>query len=470
MSRKIDVAIIGAGTAGLNAMGQVRRAGKSFVLINGGELGTTCARVGCMPSKTLIQIAETLHGSALFNRFGILGKEAISIDGAVALEHVQDIRDLLVDRVLEGSTDELEEGQLIEGYARFIDHRQLQVNGEVIEADKIIIANGSRPIVPKAWQDFADKLLTTDSFFELESLPKSIAVIGLGVIGLEIGQALSRLGVRVTGFDALRSISGLSDDAVNKVAIDILQKEFPLHLGHTADIVAEDNNKLRITAGEVSIQVDTVLASLGRQSNLDNLGLESLDIEFDDRGIPLYNPNTMQIGDLPIFIAGDVNADLAILHEAGEEGRIAGLNAASETIQAFQRKTPLGITFCDPNIVTVGQSWSELKNDKNVAAAEMALGPLGRALIMGKNRGLVRIYARKADGLLLGASMIAPRGENIAHLLAWAIQQKMTVHDVLKMPFYHPVIEEIIQAALQKMLALLDVKTDIPADLRPLDS
>ncbi len=136
---------------------------------------------------------------------------------------------------------------------------------------------------------------------------------------MEIGQSLSRLGVEVTGFDMLKTIGGLDDPEVAKSAIDILGKEFPLHLGAAAE-VTEEGEKLRVTAGEHSVVVDKVLASLGRRPNLDNLAIENAGIELDTRGIPAYDRNTMQIGDSHIFIAGDVNGERPLLHEAGDEG------------------------------------------------------------------------------------------------------------------------------------------------------
>jgi len=215
-----------------------------------------------------------------------------------------------------------------------------------------------------------------------------------------------------------------------------------------------------VTAGENSMVVDKVLASLGRRPNLDNLNLEATDIKLDENGIPLFDPLTMQLEGLPIFIAGDVNADRPLLHEAGHEGRVAGYNAVHANIEKFKRKVALGITFCDPNIATVGAQLSELNEDE-IAIGEIAFSPVGRALIMGKNRGLLRLYVQKSDGLLLGASMCCVKGENLAHLIAWSIQNGMTVFDMLKMPFYHPVIEEALQAALYGVLSKLDVKQDL---------
>jgi dihydrolipoamide dehydrogenase len=193
--------------------------------------------------------------------------------------------------------------------------------------------------------------------------------------------------------------------------------------------------------------------------------LENLGVELDARGLPDYDPQTMQIGNLPVYLAGDVNADLPILHEAGEEGKIAGFNAAQQNIQRFQRKTFLGITFCDPNIVVVGTPWSELEGRDDVVTAEMPMGPVGRALIMAKNKGVIRVYAEKKTGRLLGGAMIAIKGESLGHLLAWAIQQKMTVSEVLQMPFYHPVIEEALQGALGMLLSKVDDQPDFPVGL-----
>lgn len=463
MKKQVDVAIIGSGTAGLNAMGQVRRAGKSFVLINGGPLGTTCARVGCMPSKAFIQVAEDFHRRHVFERHAIEGGSDLAIEVEELMEHVRGLRDIFVDRVMGGSTDELGE-EFIEGYAQFVAPDRLKVGDIEIEAENIIIATGSTPIVPAAWRELGDRIVTTDDFFELEELPESMAVIGLGVIGLELGQALSRIGVSVTGIDALEQISGLTDPVVNKAAVDIIGQEFPMWLGQPAKLEAV-GDQLRITAGENEISVDKALISIGRTPHINGLGLENLGVQLDARGLPDYDPQTLQIGDLPVYLAGDANADLPILHEAGDEGKIAGFNAAHQDIRRFQRKTPLSITFCDPNIVTVGVSWSELEGRDDVVAAEMPMGPVGRALIMAKNKGVIRVYADKQTGRLLGGAMIAIKGESLGHLLAWAIQQKMTVSEVLQMPFYHPVIEEALQGAFNMLLAKVDNQPDIPVGL-----
>ena len=203
--------------------------------------------------------------------------------------------------------------------------------------------------------------------------------------------------------------------------------------------------------------MERVLCSIGRVPNVEGLALGRLGVALDRRGIPAYNPNTMQVGDLPVFIAGDVTGDRPILHEAGDEGRIAGYNAGHGQTAAFRRKVPLFINFCDPNIAIVGARWNDL-DPTTTAVGQINFAPVGRALIMGKNKGVLRVYGDKASGRILGAEMVGPKGENLAHLLAWCIEQDLTVGRLLRMPFYHPVIEEALQAALYDLYAKVEAK------------
>jgi dihydrolipoamide dehydrogenase len=177
--------------------------------------------------------------------------------------------------------------------------------------------------------------------------------------------------------------------------------------------------------------------------------------------MPRFDRHTMQVEGHPIFIAGDVTGERPLLHEAGDEGRIAGYNASADAVLAFRRKVPLAITFCDPNICAVGARHAELDPD-STAIGQIAFGPVGRAMIMGKNAGLLRVYADRTSGRLLGSEMVAPKGENLAHLLNWCVTQGLTVGQLLRMPFYHPVIEEALQAALYDLYGKVEAKNDGP--------
>ena len=204
-----------------------------------------------------------------------------------------------------------------------------------------------------------------------------------------------------------------------------------------------------MTTPDVDIEVDMVLASLGRSPNLDNLDLEKAGLTLNERGMPQFYINNMQIEDTAIFIAGDVNTYRPILHEAGHEGKIAVLNAiAYPEVTAYKRKTSLGIAFTDPDIAMFGVSYRDL-NLNEVAVVDFHLERNnGRAIVMGEDHGVICLYADKATRKLIGGELVMPHAEHFAHLLAWAVEQELTVLDLVKMPFYHPVLEEAVQSAI----------------------
>ena len=281
MQTEVDVAIIGAGTAGLSAMAEVRRATENFVVIDGGPLGTMCARVGCMPSKVMIQIAEDFHRRRVLAAEGISGAEGLVLDASRALGHVRALRDRFVAGTIEHSIDPLGD-KLIREYAEFLEPDLLRAGDRRIRARRIVIATGSTPTVPKPWRRFGDRVLTTDTIFEQTGLPPRIAVLGLGAVGLELGQALSRMGVEVAGFDAVSRIGGLRDPEINRAAIELLGRDMALHLGVKAE-VEEDGARLRVSGNDQVAIVDKLLVSVGRTPNLDRLNLACLGIELDEQ-------------------------------------------------------------------------------------------------------------------------------------------------------------------------------------------
>lgn len=448
MNRQVDVAVIGSGHAGLNAIKEIRKVTDNYVLINGGQLGTTCARIGCMPSKVALHLAETYNGRTHYPSLGITGSETIGIDIPQAMERIRDLRDMFVDLILANTTDEMGE-TLIEGYASFIDARTIRAGDQIIRTKATVIATGARSVVPPEWHSLGDGLLTVETLFDLETLPESIAVLGLGPIGVELGQALHRLGVRVVGIERGETIARIADPVVNRTAIDIIRRDFPLWLGAEASIDRRSGG-FRVKAGDQEVEVEQLLIATGRRPNVDRLGLWRLGVASDGQGMPRYNPLTMQIDGLPVYIAGDAAGGLGTLQQSADQGRVAGYNAARPFPAQFKPKTPMSIVFCEPNIASVGAPWTEL-DEGNTAVGEVRFGPVGRAVIMGRNRGILRIYADKRSGQILGATMVGTHCEHLAHLLAWAVEKRMTVADALRMPYYHPVLEEAIQDGLHDL-------------------
>jgi len=462
MKRSVEVAILGAGTAGLYALSQVKKQTDDFILINSGPYGTTCARVGCMPSKALIHVAEYYHDRKDFKEAGISHCEDLKVSIPKVLQHVRDHRDFLTGHNIK-SVERYGE-KVLDGEATFIDKHTLRVGDDIISAKKIIIATGSTPILNPQWESFREYILTTDELFEQEDLPETLGVLGLGVIGLEIGQALARLGIKVTAIQSKEFIGGLSDPEINAIMIEECQKEFDIWFGHRATL-SKEGEKIKISNGENALLVDKVLASVGRKPNLDALNLECLGIQLDKRGIPNFDKETMQIEDLPIYLAGDVAADRPLQHEAADEGRIAGYNAVHK-IEKFSRKTPLAIVFSNPQIAFVGVDYKKIKDDANVIIGSFDFEKQQRARLMHKNRGMIKLYVQKNDGKILGAQMAVPHGEHLAHHLAWAIEQGLSVHDMLELPFYHPTLEEGLFMLLYDCIKKIDIKKEGVLELR----
>jgi len=196
------------------------------------------------------------------------------------------------------------------------------------------------------------------------------------------------------------------------------------------------------------VVVDQVIAAMGRVPNIEHLGLETLGVPLDARGLPTVDPQTQQIGDLPVFLAGDANTHTPLLHEAADEGHIAGMNALTPTPTRFRRRTLLSIVFADPNVAVVGPRVADMDPHSTITGTA-SYANQGRARTAQRNQGRLCVYADHASGRLLGAELCAPDGEHLAHLLALAAQQQLTVHDLLGMPFYHPTLEEGLRTALR---------------------
>ena len=446
MTRRCDVAIIGAGTAGLSAVQRIRRETGDFLLINAGHDGTTCARTGCMPSKALIEIANAYAQAGKLNDFGIHGGKDLSVNIAAVLQRVRALRDHYVHSVLQSM--EPYRDRIIHGEARLLEAGAIEVNGQRIEAKAVVIATGSRPVVMADWKDLGDRILTSDDLFDQHELPARMAVLGLGPLGLELAQALARLGIEVHGFEASGTVGGLTDPEVNARALERLRGEFHLHTDCKAGLRAVDSG-VRVEAGEHCVHVDKVLVALGRKPNLDALKLESLGVELNENGLPSFNPATMQVHDLPVFIAGDANADRPLLHEAADEGFIAGCNALREQPGDFARRTPLMVCFSEPNIVQAGEPYFSVQESESLVIGAANFEGQGRAMMSARDHGMMRLYADARSHRLLGAELCIPQGEHVGHLLAWSIQQRLSVHDLLAMPYYHPTVEEEVRGALR---------------------
>ncbi|MFP4003538.1 MAG: dihydrolipoyl dehydrogenase [Alphaproteobacteria bacterium] len=461
-TRKVDIAIIGTGTAGMRAYHEAAKVTDSIAILEGDAYGTTCARVGCMPSKLLIAAADAAHSGARADIFGIhFGKP--DIDGAAVMERVRQERDRFVGYVLD-AIENWPEAHRVKAAARFVsDHELALSNGDSIVAERIVIATGSRPNVLPMFEDFGDRLVTSDDVFEWEDLPDSVAVFGAGVVGLELGQALHRLGVRMTLFGKDDLVGPLSDPDVLETARAIFREDFEFYPDADVTRCARTDDGVEVEfdggGGSESRSFEVALIATGRRPNVDDLGLENTSLERDEQGVPFYDLHNGRCGGSHIFIAGDANNRLPLLHEAADEGFVSGYNAGHYSeMRRFSKSSAITVIFTDPQIMMVGESHRELTSRRaDFEAAGLEWSDQGRARVIAAGEGLLRVYGERNSGRFLGAEMIGPRAEHLAHLLAWAHQSQLTVSQMIERPFYHPCLEEGVRTALRDLNYALDM-------------
>jgi dihydrolipoamide dehydrogenase len=443
-----DVAIIGAGTAGLAAERAARRDGAKTLLIDDRFAGTTCATVGCMPSKLLIAAANAAHNIRKASTFGIQTTKPV-IDGHAVMSRLRKERDAFVAATL-NTISEIPPGIRVRKRARFIDSHTLTLDeGSYISSKAFVVATGARPAVPKVFDGLEEFVLTNETFFEQRTLPRSVAVVGAGPLGLELAQALARLSVETEVFEHSDHFAVVRDPDIANELRSKLASEFPIHLGVRLE-VARTEHLVRISwsgASSGARSFERVLVATGRPPELDDLNLTATGVATDERGIPKFDSSTLQCGHSSIFLAGDVDGQRPVLHEALFEGAIAGRNAAAfPNVRKSKRAVPLSITFTDPPLAVIGEPKSDGTVTGSASYAEQ-----GRAKVDACNGGLIRIYADRDGGAVTAAVLFGPAMDHIAHLFAWAIDRGETATKMLELPFYHPTFEEGLRPALRQI-------------------
>lgn len=446
----------------MTAYKAARKHTDSLLLIEHGPYGTTCARVGCMPSKLLIAAGHAAYHARQAGPFGVQIPEVI-VNGKEVMQRVRSERD----RFAQFSIDEVNSWPAehkLRGSARFISPNVLEIGSHTrIEARSIVIATGSSPQVPDDLREtLGERLIFNDHVFDWQTLPKAVAVMGTGVIGLELAYALHHLGVRIRLLGRSGKVGPATDPAIAQACADLAQASMPCALQSSLRKARKTHNGVELTyetdGQTVTEEFDYLLMATGRRPNLAQLNLAAAGIELQDNGLPAqFNPLTRQVQNLPIFLAGDANQQHPVLHEAADDGHAAGTNAALyPAIEEFPRRASLGIVFSTPQIMLAGQNHKAL-TDSGVAFAtgKVDFRNQGRSRVELVNQGLLHVYGEIGSGRFLGAEMVGPAAEHLGHLLSWAVQQRQTVGEMLACPFYHPVVEEGLRTALRDLQTAL---------------
>lgn len=493
----VDVAIIGAGTAGMTAYRILKKAGLSVLLIEKGAFGTTCARVGCMPSKLLISAAEKMSDLKSSYNFGF--ESMVKPNFERIFERVRTERDRFV-KFTTDYVDTIPKNEILKKVVFFDDDGILSTfSGIKVHAKFYLVATGSQPAVPpnfryqtnnlKHMKDpssyfYQGSIFTSDTIFEREfRSTEHIAVIGTGVIGLELGQAFDELGLNTTILGRDNNISNLTDPDVSHYAKELFKNKlqnfipnssvnkyksvfestgeysnylFYKNLDEQSPEIIDETDEDAILG--TKIFVDSLLVATGRIPNTSVLKLKNAGVGLTD-DLPNFDAETMfclddQNEPVNVLIAGDCTGVRPLLHDAANEGKAAAENIIralnNEPILKRYMGPPVTITFTNPGIATVGYSYNKLKDDlDNIKVGVASFEDQGRSRILHKNSGLIKVYADKNNDVFLGAEMICPDAEHFAHTLSWALGTGMTINQMLQLPFYHPTTFEGVRTALR---------------------
>ena len=442
-----DVAIIGGGSGGYAAARTAAGAGLNAVVIEGGkEIGGLCILRGCMPTKALLYAADVIHLARHASTWGIRAPE-VSFDFAqVMARKNRMIKEFAEDRVQQITGGKF---KFIRAHARFVDSHTLALsNGESLTAGNFIISTGSVVSEPPLAQLKQAEYLTSDDALRLMEPPKSLIVLGGGLVAVEFAQFFARFDAKVTLVQRSEHIlRGFDTDAAAELekvfrrdGIEVFTTTNLVDAWREANLkgVAFDHNgkTIRVTAEEM-------LFALGRTPNTSGLHLDRAGVTTDGPRI-VTNPQ-MQTSAPHIYAAGDCTGPHEIVHIAVQQGEIAAHNIAHPgRTRHIDYRLLTQVVFTDPQIGMVGLTEKEARA-RNVPwlAATYPFNDHGKSLIMDARDGFVKLLADPKTGEILGGCCVGPMGGELIHEIIAAMARRMTVHELAAMPHYHPTLAEI---------------------------
>ena len=450
--RVYDLAVIGAGSAGFSAAITAAEAGARIALIGHGTIGGTCINVGCVPSKTMIRAAEAAHAARSASRF-----DGISGDARVAdWRRLIAAKDSLVSALRQKKYTDLLKAYdaiaYIEGAARLADGG-VNVAGRLIRAQKIIVATGARPAVPPIPGVEKVAFLTSTSLLDLETLPKSLVVIGGGFIGAELAQMMARMGVDVSVICRSRLLPQAEPEISEALSTAFRKEGIRLYCGIAYDACREDESGVTVFVEDenriVEIKGEKLLVATGRTPNTDHLGFREAGVELDRRGAIIIDEH-MRTSRRGVYAAGDVTDRDQFVYMAAYGAKIAAKNALNGDSLYYDNAAMPWVVFTDPQVAGVGVSESAAKwEDRPIKTSILRLDQLPRALAARDTRGLIKLVADAETGKLLGGQVMAPEGADSVQTLALALKSGMTARELGETIFPYLTTVEGLKLAAQ---------------------
>ncbi|MCU0651997.1 MAG: dihydrolipoyl dehydrogenase [Candidatus Omnitrophica bacterium] len=414
---RYDLAIIGAGWAGFNAAKKAQVAGLKVALIEKDLIGGTCLNRGCIPTKVLLQSAKVCNLSKKAKNFGITISEA-----KVNFLEIQARKDKIISQLRQGMEFLLKGVDVIQAEAKIVGEHTLETGGKIIEAEHILIASGSKPIELTGFKFDGKKILTSDDILNLKEIPKSLLIIGGGVIGCEFATLFSSLGSEVTIAEKLPQLLPSEEPEVAKKLELALKKK---------------GIKVNTNIDAASINVDNyscILVCVGRRPE------EKISVD-----------DFLRTATPSIYAAGDCIGKLMLAHYAAYQGEMVIENILHpNSAKKYSSANVPSCIFTDPEVASVGLKESEAKNNGfDIKINKFDFLASGMARILDETEGFIKIITDKRTDKILGASIIGPRATELIGIFTLALSSELTAAQIKNTIFAHPTLSETIHDALK---------------------
>ncbi|MEO7414328.1 MAG: NAD(P)/FAD-dependent oxidoreductase [Opitutaceae bacterium] len=454
--KSYDFLVIGGGSAGYNAARVAVSLGMKTAVIDGAkELGGLCILRGCMPSKTLLYMSEVLHQAQRGKIFGLKIPSARADMKAMQARKRKIIAEFAASR-MEG----LNSGKfdLIRNQARFVNAHTVELgDGRRLRAKNILVGTGSKVSVPPVPGLAETKFWTSDEVLDLDFIPKSVVVLGGGIVACELAQFLNRIGTRVTLVQRSPNIlRDHSEDASAVVQQAFVDEGIELFAGTQIQRVASDRRGIAVTFAHdgkvLTRRAAHLFNALGREPNTTGLNLAAAGVKARSNGQIMIN--AWQQTNVPhIYAAGDCSGPAEIVHIAIQQGELAARHAAKvKKLKPVDWSLLLNVVFTDPQLATIGLLEGELtaKGTPHIAAS-YPFNDHGKSILMEANYGYVKIIAEPKRGRILGAEIVGKDAGELIHAFSGPLVMRATVFDLLRAPWYHPTLAEIITYPLEEI-------------------
>ncbi|MDA0737773.1 MAG: dihydrolipoyl dehydrogenase [Nitrospirae bacterium] len=450
-----DVLIIGGGSAGYAAARTARDEGANVGIIDHGPLGGLCILRGCMPTKTILRSSDIISLMKRAQEFGLS-----PVTAKANLSAIIDRKARLIGEFADDRIQALKDSRftLYEERAHFNSPHEVQVGSQTLTAKAFIISTGS--VVSRIPIPGLEEVgyITSDEALEMRDLPQSMIVLGGGAVAVELAQFFSRIGTNVTLIQRSRHIMSDGDeDLARPVEARFREEGMTVFTNTQLHRFTQDGTQkvahFEHDGEEKTVAADVVLQALGRQPNIDGLHLEAAGVQTEKGKVVV--DDTMRTNHPHIFAVGDVNGIQEIVHIAIEQGEIAGWNAIhpNDSPRRYDDRLKTQVVFTDPQVANVGLSEKECRKEQVAyMTASYPFNDHGKSMTLGETHGHVKLLADPLTGTLLGAHIVGPEAAELIHELIAVMYFYGTVHDLMRIPHYHPTLAEIITYPAEELL------------------